>query len=320
MNKKVFIKSCIRYPGGKSKALDFLIPHIPLHNIYIEPFIGGGSVFLRLAQMHPERDYHINDLFYPVYCFWKTMDDQCMTMMNYIIQKKEEYIVNRNETIKKGIATENANNGRKLHQWCRKEIEDAIIQKNEFYTACLWYILNKTSFSGMSMIGSYSKLAWDQNFSDKCIFNLPTVSDLMHSVKSLKITNLDYSELLKDTDKDTFLFLDPPYDIKDNLYGNEGDMHRGFNHSLFMNSVQACETPWMITYNDNPFIADRFKNYNCIPWELQYTMKAAKRTETGNLMTDAVKDGRMNTSLKQSKDSKSDFSGKKGKELLILNY
>jgi DNA adenine methylase len=40
-------KSPLRYPGGKSKAIDNIIPHIPLDiKEFREPFVGGGSVFL----------------------------------------------------------------------------------------------------------------------------------------------------------------------------------------------------------------------------------------------------------------------------------
>ena len=34
-------------------------------------------------------------------------------------------------------------------------------------------------------------------------------------------------------EKDIFVYLDPPYDIKSNLYGKKGNMHRGFDHDKF---------------------------------------------------------------------------------------
>ena len=30
------------------------------------------------------------------------------------------------------------------------------------------------------------------------------------------------------SERKAFIYLDPPYDIKDNLYGKKGDMHKGF--------------------------------------------------------------------------------------------
>ena len=46
----------LRYPGGKTKQLMFLDKYLPKNQVlkgkYIEPFVGGGSVFL---YVEPER-------------------------------------------------------------------------------------------------------------------------------------------------------------------------------------------------------------------------------------------------------------------------
>lgn len=309
MEKKDKIKTkvtCVRYPGGKSNALKFLDNYlIKNFNEFRDPFVGGASVSLYLMQFNKHADYWINDLFYPVYCFWKTLYLESDDMVKYLLSKRLEYTyqISTPEIVTKGTPSASAEKtGRLLHEWCRNEIVETIKRKDEFHTACLWYILNKTSYSGMAMIGSYAPLAFDQNFTLNCIKNLPKTSELMHSVKSLKITNLDYSKMLENNNtENTFIFLDPPYDIKDNLYGNNGDMHRGFDHKLFADEVMKCSHRWMITYNDNPTLVERFSKYYQIPWDLQYTMKAAKRV---------LSDG-STANVK---------SGKKGKELLITNY
>ena len=43
--------------------------------------------------------------------------------------------------------------------------------------------------------------------------------------------------------KKAFVYLDPPYDIKTNLYGKKGNMHRGFDHDKFFYDVigQVCD-------------------------------------------------------------------------------
>ena len=47
-------KTCLRYPGGKSKALKTLAPWFPAGmKEYREPFIGGGSVALLVSQNFP---------------------------------------------------------------------------------------------------------------------------------------------------------------------------------------------------------------------------------------------------------------------------
>lgn len=294
--------TCVRYPGGKSNALKFLDPYlIKDFSNYYEPFFGGGSVGLYLMQFKKDASFWINDLFYPVYCFWKTLYEMPEEMVKCISEYKKKYTV-KNDVLVKGTPSKSAINGKNLHSFCRTKI-DVSIKKNEiFNTACYWYILNKTSYSGMSMIGSYASLAWDQNFTDKCILSLPKTSDLLRSVKSLKITNLDYSELLNDESKNSFIFLDPPYKIEHNLYGNNGDMHRIFDHYKFYENVSNCKSKLMITYNNNPEIADLYSSFRLIPLDFQYTMKAMKRENAPKT------------------DNLTGKSGKIGKELLILNY
>src|ERR1700686_1900727 len=106
-NPKTKISPC-RFPGGKSNALKFLDPYFPKNfTEFREPFFGGGSVGLYLMQTHKDADYWINDLFYPVYCFWKVLNKQPIPMMNYILERREEYI-NRNEIRIKGIPSKSA--------------------------------------------------------------------------------------------------------------------------------------------------------------------------------------------------------------------
>lgn len=305
----------VRYPGGKSNALKYLDSYlIKDFGKYREPFFGGGSVGLYLMQFNKDASYWINDFFYPVYCFWKMLYERPNDMVEFLRGKREEYLVPNDilvEDIKgKDIPSKSAENGRDLHTKCRKHIELAIDLKDEFRTACLWYILNKLSYSGMSMIGSYAPFAWDQNFTERCINNLPSVSNLMHSVKSVRITNLDYSELLVPGEKNVFIFLDPPYKIQHCLYGKNGDMHEQFDHQAFANKVKECKHKWMITYNQDDDIQKWFRDYFKVPWDLTYTMKAAKRKE----------EDKADIKIEYKEGKEPEKSGKKGKELLILNY
>lgn len=39
------LKTPLTYYGGKQKMLQYILPRIPVHTSYVEPFVGGGSVF-----------------------------------------------------------------------------------------------------------------------------------------------------------------------------------------------------------------------------------------------------------------------------------
>lgn len=64
------IRSPLRYPGGKSYRVKQLMEYMPEFTEYREPFVGGGSVFFYLKQRYPDRDYWINDSFYPLSNFY----------------------------------------------------------------------------------------------------------------------------------------------------------------------------------------------------------------------------------------------------------
>ena len=38
-------KTPLAYYGGKQKLVPVILPLIPAHDIYIEPFVGGGALF-----------------------------------------------------------------------------------------------------------------------------------------------------------------------------------------------------------------------------------------------------------------------------------
>ncbi len=53
------MKPLIKWPGGKSRELDRLLPHVPrTFSEYYEPFFGGGAVFFALS---PNGPAHLND-------------------------------------------------------------------------------------------------------------------------------------------------------------------------------------------------------------------------------------------------------------------
>ena len=51
------LQPIIKWPGGKEKELQYILPNLPKFNRYFEPFVGGGSVFMAVHA----REYYIND-------------------------------------------------------------------------------------------------------------------------------------------------------------------------------------------------------------------------------------------------------------------
>jgi len=253
LNNTKNLKTPLRYPGGKSKSIKYISPLIPDYDEYREPFIGGASVFIHLKQTYPNKIYWINDLYSSLYIFWNELKTHPMEVILQINEWKNEYKNNEKQMFKYAIENLDSPDGVKA--------------------GAAFYVINKTSFSGLSSSGSFSQQAVTQNFTDNCINKLDSISKVLGNTT---ITNLDYSELINKPGKNVFLFLDPPYFLgkKSNLYGKNGDMHKNFNHELFAETIKKCPHKWLITYNDCPEIRELFNapGITIQSWEVGYTM------------------------------------------------
>ena len=247
------LKTPLRYPGGKSKSVEFLRDRFPSITEYREPFIGGGSVAIHVAKNFPSVPIWINDLYYPLFCFWTTLQKHSDRMIKEIHEIKDRMT---NKEVSKEIFSQS--------QEILNTSEDPYLLGLHFYVA------NKCSFSGLGQTGSFSHKASISNFSKKGIDKLAGYSKI---ISGWKITNLDYSEWLDDSD--AFVFLDPPYEIgKVYLYGKRGNTHRGFDHDDFAKKCNESSNKIMITYNSNSSIKDRFDGWNTEEWDLTYTMRS----------------------------------------------
>ena len=246
------LKSPLRYPGGKTRALKSLDQWFPEYSELREPFLGGGSVSLHLTKRYPNKPVWVNDLYYPLYNFWTILRDAGEELSDSI------------------LAVKNSLNGSdEAHKELFKQVKQDIKDQDLMDAAISFYILNKCSYSGLTENSAFSVTASRQNFTHSNIGKLKGYSQI---ISKWKITNKDYSELILTPGEDTFVFLDPPYDIKDFLYGRDKEMHKGFSHERFADVVDNCDHNFMITYNVNDWITERYSKYYQQHWQLRYGM------------------------------------------------
>ena len=269
-------KTPLRYPGGKSRActkIGQFLPNMYTYKEFREPFLGGGSVAIYLTKMYPSLSIWVNDLYEPLVNFWKEIQHSGEELYTTLSDLK---IKHPSPDSAKGLFLES------------KEIINSQ-DKSKLERAVAFYVVNKCSFSGLTESSSFSAQASDSNFSMRGIEKLTGYQEI---IEDWKITNLSYEDLLTDW-KDTFIYLDPPYDIKDNLYGKSGEMHKKFDHDKFAKDCDDHTADMMISYNSSQLIKNRFKDWNAVEFDLTYTMRSV-----GDYMSD-----------QQAR-----------KELLLLNY
>ena len=280
MSKKA-LKTPLRYPGGKSRActkMGQFFPDFSKYKEYREPFIGGGSVAIHITKNYPKLKIWVNDLYEPLVNFWQVLQADGKALTDAILEQK--------------IRHPDRETAKKLFTESKELINDHECSSIDRATA--FYIVNKCSFSGLTEASSFSEQASDSNFSLRGIEKLPEYSAL---IKKWRITNESYETLmfneLRSKNNGVFMYLDPPYDIKDNLYGNKGSLHRGFDHDRFAKQCCIMSTDMMVSYNSDQLILERFNGWAAAEYDLTYTMRSVG---------------------KYMKDQKS------RKELLLLNY
>ena len=273
-------KTPLRYPGGKSRActkMDQYFPDLREYDEYREPFLGGGSVAIHVTKKYPTVKVWVNDLYEPLVNFWKTLQSDGQKMRDELNQLKYRHP----EPV----------SAKQLFLEAKEYLNNETKRTEPFHRAVSFYIVNKCSFSGLTESSSFSAQASDSNFSVRGIDKLPGYSEI---IKNWEITNLSYDKLLDEgSETNAFVYLDPPYDIKDNLYGKKGSMHKRFDHDLFATDCDACSLDCLISYNADQLVKDRFKKWNAGEFDLTYTMRSV-----GEYMRDQ----------------------KERKELLLFNY
>ena len=89
------------------------------------------------------------------------------------------------------------------------------------------------------------------------------------------INQYSYEHLMvNDVHDGLFMYLDPPYDIKDNLYGKSGSMHKGFDHDKFAKDCDKYDIDMMISYNSDQLVKDRFENWKAVEFAHTYTLRS----------------------------------------------
>lgn len=251
-------KSPLRYPGGKTRACKKLETIMKEHfNIgeydnLISPFFGGGSF-----EFHTQNIYQLNiianDKFTPLYNFW------------YICKNNKEKLCDeltkKINMIDKSVFTS-----------LRKQIME---EKNILEQSIMYFIINRSSFSGATLSGGFSLEASKKRFTRSSIERIRKLN-----LRKFNIYNLDFEDFIN-TNQDTknLIFLDPPYYLEkaSSLYGNNGDMHDTFDHNKLYKCLSTKKN-WFMTYNNCEYINNLYKDFKIIETSWSYGMNQSKKS------------------------------------------
>lgn len=211
------VKSPLRYPGGKSRAVNQIMGLIPrdLESI-CSPFVGGGSIELACASRGIE--VHAYDAFEPLVEFWQVaLEDAALlargVSKHYRLSRTEFYAL-------------------------QKQFYDI---DERFERAAAFYALNRASYSGTTLSGGMSP--GHPRFTESSIERLRNFE-----IDNFNVKLADFTESIP-AHSDDFMYLDPPYANGEKLYGDSGNMHHEFDHEALADLIRSRDG-WILSYND----------------------------------------------------------------------
>ena len=149
-----------------------------------------------------------NDLFVPLYTFWKTQQSEC----DLLIQKIREKMPVTKDT---------------FHQ-----LRNSISSTTDNYDkASSYFIINRTSFSGATLCGGFSMQASEKRLTESSIQRLKSCD-----TSNITFTNLDCNVFLTNNPQtaETVIYADPPYYINTYIHFNLVIYISFCNHSLYI--------------------------------------------------------------------------------------
>lgn len=177
----------IRYPGGKQRLLNFLIPYLPksdsINGLFVEPFVGGGAVFFAIA---PKKALlaDVNPVLIDLYRGLRRSPLKVWNIFRSFSSTKKGYYRIRNSKYKGDLA----------------------------YRAARTLYLNRTCFKGMWRENATGQFNVGYGGQDRrWVINKDTLLAVSRFLRRAKMIVSDFEKVIEYCVRGDFLFLDPPY-------------------------------------------------------------------------------------------------------------
>jgi DNA adenine methylase len=232
------------YIGGKNRLATTIIPLLPEHTTYVEPFAGGAQVLFHKAPSNAEV---LNDLDFDIVNFFRVCQWHYEELVRYL-----RY----------------CHISRKLHE-LHLAANPATL--TDIQRAGRFFYLQKNSFGGLVV---------KQNFHYGVMhapnYNLERIPEIIEKTHKrlarVQVESLPYQQILEKYDRPTTIFYaDPPY-WERKLYKHNFTVQDFIELEKRLGAVKGKV---LLSLDDHPEVRKLFANWNLLPVELAYT---AQRT------------------------------------------
>jgi len=252
---KRYLGSPLRYAGGKSLAVGYIIQLLPERiKKVVSPFIGGASVEIAMAK---ELGIEVigYDIFDILIEYWQVQlqsPEKLCEELKKLKPAKKEYAKVK-EILKK-------------HWKKEKKLAQSKL--------AAYYYFNHNLSYGPGFLGWPSSVYLNEKRYDAMLEKVKNFK-----AEKLKVFQGDFSETIP-KHKNEFMYLDPPYFLESDSKMFRGIYpqrnfpvhHNGFNHEKLFRLLKEHKGGFILSYNDCRKIRNWYKNYEIYKPSWQYTM------------------------------------------------
>jgi DNA adenine methylase len=260
----------LNYIGGKNRFVSTILPLIPEHTTYVEPFSGGAQIFFHKERSKVEV---LNDLDGELVNFYRVCQshyEELIRYMRFVLGSRDWY--------------------QRLQKTPPETLTD--IQR-----AARYFYLQKNTFGGRVANQRFAiHVIQPPTFSGE---RLKEVIEQTHKrLNRVQIENMPYERMLLKYDRPTtFFYIDPPY------YNVRGLYRYDFEHEQFVamaEQLKSIRGKFLLSVNDHPELRRIFSAFSVSDISVSYSIQKHAGRRYGELLIRNYEDPPLTTTTESS--------------------
>lgn len=250
MSKNILVSPIVKWVGGKRQLLPELLPLLPRRMAaytYCEPFLGGGAL---LFAIQPKKAI-VNDINFDLIGLYSVVRDDVESLISELKKFKND-----------------SDSFYSVREWDR----DKEYYKNlsPLKKSARFVYLNKTCYNGLFRVNNAGEFNTPfGNYKNPNIVNAPTLRAVNRylTTNNVDLSSCDYTHILENLPKKTFVYLDPPYDPVSDTANFTGYTKGGFGKEAQIELRKQCDEldrrgiKFMLSNSATDFIKEQYSAY-----------------------------------------------------------
>jgi len=280
------MKPFFKWAGGKRRELKIIRQYMPSNfDSYHEPFVGGGALLLDLEPgIKRNIMATINDNASDLVNFFEVMKEGSSKLISELNRISFQYNERYQNVVYPAILSNPK--GTKIPEFEHWAVDsyykyrDNIPEtRNKFDNAIRFYVLNQLSFGGFrrfNRAGKFNVPFSGASRMKKLDADHETLRKISMIMDKTEVRHGDWSHAVSTVDKNSFVFLDPPYTTTFRKY-NGNSVFEEQDHERLADWFKNTSAKAMVVINKDDFTSSLYSDNVIFDYDHRYSIKIKGR-------------------------------------------